>query len=230
LDITAAPTDDDDPALIATETFTISVGHNPFPWHNPELSADIDGDGEFVATDVLRMINWVNLVGIGALPEARPAGPDDSPRFFDADADGNVTPADVLFVVNFLNTHPAGGEGEGSPSVAEERPHSSRWWTRVAKNDAALSAFLTREFLPRSERASASTRQMDNLFHDSEWLLQWPSDRLLAFLEADALPTKSRRSGDSFAWPGFDARVELTESLLNDLAEDVQRPFKLRLS
>ena len=70
-------------------------------WQNPADPADVTGDGQVSALDVLTVINYINThpsaPRLPTLPEA-------PPPFYDVDGNGFVTPNDALIIINRLNS------------------------------------------------------------------------------------------------------------------------------
>jgi len=108
----------DDLGGVASTTVTISVGGitDP-PRQNQVQNTDVNGDGATSPIDALNLINYVNTIGIGAVP------PGTRPGYFDVDGNNVITPADVLLVINYLNSlAQGGGGGEGESSVPATPP------------------------------------------------------------------------------------------------------------
>ena len=87
-------------------------------YQNPVNRFDVDGDGQVAARDVLILVNYINLNGMGPIPSGTPVS-----AYVDVVADGSVTAQDVLAVINAVNTFTSAGEGEaadphGIPSAA----------------------------------------------------------------------------------------------------------------
>jgi hypothetical protein len=101
---------------------TVDLGH--FPWQNPALAEDVNGDGYVTPLDALQLINAINTGGVRTLTAPAPdtAFP---PPYLDVTGDGDLTPLDVLRVINNIN---AGGqpEGEAGPGWApQDEPTAS---------------------------------------------------------------------------------------------------------
>jgi hypothetical protein len=82
-------------------------------FHNYSNPADVDGDYNVSAQDVLAIINSINAKGSRQLPTDGSQG-EATTLMVDADNDGFVTATDVVTVINFINAH-AGGEA-GNPN------------------------------------------------------------------------------------------------------------------
>ena len=67
---------------------------------NPIQAIDVNGDGNVTPTDVLQLVNRINMSG-GALS---PVESGSSPAFYDVSGDNTLSALDVLWVVNYLNT------------------------------------------------------------------------------------------------------------------------------
>jgi hypothetical protein len=97
----------------ASQTFTIEVT-KPFRWKNSEFPVNVDGSDEenpVSAFDAVLVINYLNNIGGGEVPEAAPAGP----PYLDVNGDDYVAPDDAIEVINYLNNVPILPE---SPSEA----------------------------------------------------------------------------------------------------------------
>ena len=70
-------------------------------WQNSTDPLDVDDDGIVVPLDVLLVINRLNQVGSGPLPE--PTNEVAPPPFYDVNGDGFVSPIDALLIINHLN-------------------------------------------------------------------------------------------------------------------------------
>ncbi|MCY2986753.1 MAG: Ig-like domain-containing protein [Planctomycetota bacterium] len=80
-------------------------------YQNPVNRFDVDGDGQVAARDVLILVNYINLNGMGPIPGGTLVS-----AYLDVVADGSVTAQDVLGLVNALNTFASAGEGEAADS------------------------------------------------------------------------------------------------------------------
>jgi len=98
-------------ADIVTVTLTV-VPRPPSIWQNPSDRFDVNDDGFCTPIDALLIINRLNVLGPGELPN--PAIPPNAPPpYYDVNGDGSATANDVLQVINKLNAVAADGEGEG---------------------------------------------------------------------------------------------------------------------
>ncbi len=68
-------------------------------WQNPLDARDVSGDGVVAPDDVLRVINFINLQGIGQLPVRA----DSSQPYLDVTGDGQMSSGDALPLINLLN-------------------------------------------------------------------------------------------------------------------------------
>ena len=86
---------------------------------NPLNSLDVNGDGQVVPLDVLIIINAMNEVGGGKLPEKVLSNPRfAAPKaYLDANRDGSLSPSDALVIINYLNRSVAEAEGEATPTL-----------------------------------------------------------------------------------------------------------------
>ncbi len=82
------------------------------PWHNPQLAADVNGDGSVAAVDAIQVINELNSGGARPLVFAEGETPVLAPRFLDVNNDSNLTASDALQVINQLNAESPQGGGE----------------------------------------------------------------------------------------------------------------------
>lgn len=92
------------------------------PWQNPLEACDVNRDGRVSPTDVLLLINEINITGARELP---PFADGELPPFYlDVNGDGRLGPADVLFVINRINESAGGApfelenEPAGEPTAA----------------------------------------------------------------------------------------------------------------
>ncbi len=83
-----------------------SVVENPFPFHNPLIATDVNGDFLTTPRDALQIINVLNDTGVRQLD---PASGNGDGAFLDVSSDNQLTPLDALGVINHLNR----GEGLG---------------------------------------------------------------------------------------------------------------------
>jgi VCBS repeat-containing protein len=100
------------------DTVTVNLTIVPRPpsiWQNPDNRFDVNADGFCTPIDALLLINRLNLLGPGELPN--PAIPPNAPPpFYDVNGDGLLTSTgDILQVINKLNQQVV-GEGEASPN------------------------------------------------------------------------------------------------------------------
>ncbi|MCY2990952.1 MAG: Ig-like domain-containing protein [Planctomycetota bacterium] len=88
------------------------------PYQNPIDAHDVDGNGNVAPLDVLIIINYLNLTGVGGEAEASLRGP----PYLDVDGDHHVTPSDVLTIIQELNFLSGGivEAGEGEAAVAPQ--------------------------------------------------------------------------------------------------------------
>ena len=117
----------------STQTVTLGWGqtrsavdfagqHTAVSWQNPLDPADVTGDGQVSALDVLTVINFINThPGAPRLPET-PVAP---PPFYDVDGNGFVTANDALLIINRLN-------GPALASRAADPPQDSNGDTMSA--------------------------------------------------------------------------------------------------
>jgi hypothetical protein len=77
----------------------IDTASEAHPWHNVGNAYDVDGDGEVAPGDALTIINYLNTVGSGPVPET---GPTVAP-YLDTTADNQVAADDVMAVLNKLH-------------------------------------------------------------------------------------------------------------------------------
>jgi GEVED domain/Dockerin type I domain/Bacterial pre-peptidase C-terminal domain len=95
------------------EDYAVNLNRNPY--QNPNIRADVNGDGRVSPIDALQIINFLNTNGrFTVLPFPPTFTP---PPFIDTTGDGAVAPDDALLVINYLN---AGGSGDGGEGEADE--------------------------------------------------------------------------------------------------------------
>ncbi len=121
------------------------------PWHNPQLAADVNGDGNVVAADALQVINELNSGGARPLAIAEGETTVQGPAFLDVDNDSNLSPSDALQVISEIN-------GEG-PLASDGRVNL------LGDDDivdpACLDVLLSDDVLKLLDRASAATPSTD---------------------------------------------------------------------
>ena len=116
-----------------------------FQWHNSELAADVDKDGEASPGDALFIINLLNAVGDGPLVGL---SADTEPEaFIDVEADNYLAPGDALSVINFINSQPSPSPlSMSAPSTAAQSQ------PRPAEIDMALLIMLLESSSERAKR------------------------------------------------------------------------------
>jgi len=105
----------------------ITVTDGDLRWHNSRKPTDVNDDGTVSPIDALLVINYLNTVGGGPVPEGSP------PPFIDVSGDNQISPLDALLVINELNRR---GSGEGEAS--KETTATASYATLV---DSALAQF-----------------------------------------------------------------------------------------
>jgi hypothetical protein len=113
------------------QTFFIQIGF-AFPLHNRAMPADVTGDNNVVAEDVLRVINYINAYGAGpvsadpalgaiALALAETEGP--ATPYYDVTGDDYIAADDAIAIINFINSQSRNetptAEGEAAPTSDE---------------------------------------------------------------------------------------------------------------
>jgi len=165
-----------------TVTLTI-VPRPPSVWQNPSNRFDVNADGFCTPIDALLVINRLNTVGPGELPN--PAIPPNAPPpFYDVNGDGLITSNDVLQVINKLNTQVGQGEGEsnavnlladGESNQAFAMPtNSSHYgaalWSHVtqptAGSEASTEADNSQSSLVATVQSHQQAAAIDQLFSD----------------------------------------------------------------
>jgi VCBS repeat-containing protein len=150
------------------DTVTVNLTIVPRPpsiWQNPSNRFDVNADSFVTPIDALLVINRLNTLGPGELPN--PAIPPNAPPpFYDVNGDGFVTSNDVLQVINELNLRAAGGEGESlaNPSLLGEGeadqvlalPSNSSYY------GAALWSHLTQDQAASPTVAASGTDRSDS--------------------------------------------------------------------
>jgi len=92
---------------IVSASANVAIALSPqFPYHNPRLGSDVDGDGVVAPHDALVLIMYLN--GYGATPTQQLGGPSASGNmYYDAFADNVISPKDLTAVISFLNANGA---------------------------------------------------------------------------------------------------------------------------
>jgi hypothetical protein len=143
--VTAA--DSGTPALEAEAAFELTINANPKPWQNPQNPFDVDADGDVVPLDALKVINYLNAVGIGPLPY--PTAAFSPPNYYDINGDNNVEPLDVLQLINYLNQNESpAAEGEsaspasaGNTALVSDHPGTSEPACRLRPDTASAATY-----------------------------------------------------------------------------------------
>ena len=106
---------DTDGLVSNVATVTINVEAPTFPWQNASDPLDVNNDRIVTALDVLVIVNLINDVGVGRLPE--PSGSNTPPPFVDVSGDNNLSALDAVMIVNKINED-LSAEGESATSAA----------------------------------------------------------------------------------------------------------------
>ncbi len=199
--VTIVATDSGDPPQSLSKTLLLQLVGNTTPWTNPVDPLDTNGDGTVAPSDVLRIINELNsptiLDGSGTLPKARPD--DSSQAHFDVTGDGSISPLDALRVINFLNqTSP-----EGEASEIHYLRTSAATFANLTNIDSSATDLLHSTTHPRRVVAPAATN---------------------APIATTPLPTLNHANRDRAFRSTM--RIDELESLLDDIASDVQKTWK----
>lgn len=83
--------------------FTITLQAALSPFHNQANPADVNGDGEVSAIDVLLVINDLNANGNHPLPSGGTGTGEPPTEMLDVNNDGQISPIDVLLIINEIN-------------------------------------------------------------------------------------------------------------------------------
>lgn len=96
---------------------SLSLTDDDSPWHNFDVSQDVNGSGSVTPLDALLIINLLNVArGKSVYELAQPT--DGSKLFADTNNDEVISPLDALLVINQLNARGRDvGEGEGTASA-----------------------------------------------------------------------------------------------------------------
>ena len=96
---------------------SLSLTDDDSPWHNFDVSQDVNGGGSVTPLDALLIINLLNVArGKSVYELAQPT--DGSKLFADTNNDEVISPLDALLVINQLNARGRDvGEGEGTASA-----------------------------------------------------------------------------------------------------------------
>ena len=102
---------DNDGAVSDVATVTLQVDR-VFHYQNPVDRFDVNADGFISAIDVLMVLNEVNLVGAGPLPD--PPSASEPPPYYDVNGNGNIENLDAVLVVDHINLNSGLGEAEAT--------------------------------------------------------------------------------------------------------------------
>ncbi len=112
VEVMVSATDNGTPPMALSETFTIQVVMNEFPWQNRDDKFDVDADAERL--DVFKLIALIRQLGNGTeLAVPRPAAMTD-PEFPDVEPDNLLTRIDVFTLIARVRNPPPSGEGEAA--------------------------------------------------------------------------------------------------------------------
>lgn len=121
----------------------------PDSWTNPQITLDVNNDGELSPIDALLVINDLNTFGPRQLPA--PSAGSTPPPFLDTSGDGYVTPIDALRVLNQLNEQ----------SVVAAIPASADRGEAEASHDSGVNALT-----PEIAADVAAALAVDQLLQD----------------------------------------------------------------
>lgn len=97
---------------VVSETFREDLDiREGSPWQNPLNALDVNADRSVTPIDALLVINRLNSIGSGPLPEGETAFP-----YIDTNADRVVSPIDALLVINYLNKAALSAAAARAPS------------------------------------------------------------------------------------------------------------------
>ncbi|MCA9202165.1 MAG: putative Ig domain-containing protein, partial [Planctomycetales bacterium] len=162
-------TDNGSPAASGVSLFELQIAANVSPWQNEvnRLNVNNDSLGDISPTDVLVVINYLNLTGAGELPP-----PTEPVQFFlDVNGDNQVSPIDALLVINYLNQR-AGGEGEDEQQAAvtnSPTPTANPNSSSLRQNDptiANLADLALSQSMPRRTKSDVWDRSLMDLLND----------------------------------------------------------------
>lgn len=102
-----------DSARVEVVPLTLSITGSQFPWHNPNLAADVDNSGVVDVQDIA----WV-VYYFGNIDLSNSAPDPQQPIYLDVFADGQLDAQDILQTL-YDYVQATGGEGE-TPSTVEE--------------------------------------------------------------------------------------------------------------
>ena len=103
-----------------SESFTVRVADNPFPWQNTGQILDVNHNGLISQVDALLIINRLNTFADGALDW--PTADFVPPYFYDTNPDNRISQVDALLVINYLNDQllaEQAAEGEFGPGETQ---------------------------------------------------------------------------------------------------------------
>ena len=116
------------------QTFTITL-IKVHAWHNTQNQYDVNGDRHVAPNDVLDIINRINALQGGAVPQTAPPG---SP-YYDVNNDGFIAPNDALLIINVIN---AGQAGEGESDTEQGATDSADDFSISSRGPAADSVLV----------------------------------------------------------------------------------------
>ena len=102
----------------AVGTTSIAISDDDSPWHNFDITQDVNGGGAVTPLDALLIINLLNVArGKSVYELSQPT--DGSKLFADTNNDELISPLDALLVINILNARGRdAGEGERAAAAS----------------------------------------------------------------------------------------------------------------
>ena len=102
----------------AVGTASIAISDDDSPWHNFDITQDVNGGGAVTPLDALLIINLLNVArGKSVYELSQPT--DGSKLFADTNNDELISPLDALLVINILNARGRdAGEGERAAAAS----------------------------------------------------------------------------------------------------------------
>ena len=95
--------------------FEIDV-EKPRPWRNTARPLDVTADGNVVAGDVLKVIDYINAFEAGLLPPRAAI----EPPYYDVNGDLSISAGDALAIIEAINAGLEGEGGEGATTSGDD--------------------------------------------------------------------------------------------------------------
>ncbi|HEY2414659.1 MAG TPA: FG-GAP-like repeat-containing protein [Pirellulaceae bacterium] len=129
------------------------------PWHNRQMPADVTGDGNVDAEDVLDVINYINAKGAGpvvsgsaAVQSLAQAVGASGTMYYDVTGDNYIAADDVVTIINCINAHPGDQEASSGTGAAQVQVVSELTASSSVQSANALLLMLAADSAAAAKR------------------------------------------------------------------------------